>query len=170
MRKRVGSFTILALLSAALSAAPALAEDFKARLKGYQEVPAISTAASGEFKAKLDHSGTAITYELTYSGLAGGVRQSHIHFGQRSVNGGIVIFLCQTATNPDPTGLAPTCPQEGTVTGVLTVANMTAAAAGQGIAVGEFAELIEAMRAGVTYANVHSSVWPAGEIRGQIKK
>jgi hypothetical protein len=40
--------------------------------------------------------------------------------------------------------------------------------AGQGIAAGEFAELLAAMRAGVTYVNVHSTLYPGGEIRAQI--
>ena len=40
--------------------------------------------------------------------------------------------------------------------------------AGQLIAAGEFEELVKAIHAGVTYANVHSSVLPLGEIRGQI--
>ena len=74
-------------------------------------------------------------------------------------------------TNVDPTGLAPTCPQSGTVTGTITAANVIAPMTPQGIAAGEFAELVEAMRAGVTYANVHSlPQFPGGEIRGQIRK
>ena len=40
--------------------------------------------------------------------------------------------------------------------------------AAQGIAAGELGELSRAMRAGVTYANVHTATYPAGEIRGQI--
>jgi hypothetical protein len=40
---------------------------------------------------------------------------------------------------------------------------------GQGVAAGEFAEVLAAIRKGVTYANVHSSRNPGGEIRGQIK-
>ena len=38
----------------------------------------------------------------------------------------------------------------------------------QGIEAGSFAELVRAMRAGATYANVHSEHFPSGEIRGQI--
>ena len=38
----------------------------------------------------------------------------------------------------------------------------------QGIAAGEFDELVRAMRAGVTYANIHTTAHPGGEIRGQI--
>jgi hypothetical protein len=171
MRKTLRATTVPAALFALLSAATAFAADknFKADLEGFQEVPVVSSVASGEFRANLSNDETTISYVLTYSGLEGSVRQSHIHFGQHSVNGSIVVFLCQTVTNPDPTGLAPTCPQEGTVSGLLTVSNMTSLASGQGIAAGDFEEFIQALRGGVTYANVHSSMWPGGEIRGQIK-
>ena len=40
--------------------------------------------------------------------------------------------------------------------------------AGQGIAAGEWEEFLDALRAGVTYANVHSTARPAGEIRAQL--
>jgi len=50
----------------------------------------------------------------------------------------------------------------------LTAANVIGPA-GQGVAAGEFAELLRAMRQGLTYANVHSSLATGGEIRGQIQ-
>jgi predicted double-glycine peptidase len=160
---------------AVLVGGPAVAAEkmFSGTLSGYQETPStLSTPATGTFKSKLSKDESTLTYELTYSALTGTVLQSHIHFGQRALSGNIVVFLCQTTTNPDPTGLAPTCPQDtsaGPVTGSLTAANMVGNAAGQGIAAGEFAELIQALRAGVTYANVHSSAFPSGEIRAQLK-
>lgn len=149
-----------------------------ADLKGFQEVPAVSTVATGQFRATIINQ-TTIAYELTYSGLEGTITQSHIHFGQRHTSGGISLWLCQTTTNPDPTKLAPTCPQEAkagtTVKGMLTAANLVGPTA-QGIAGSatggtpdEFAEIIKAIRAGSTYANVHSSKVASGEIRGQIK-
>lgn len=147
---------------------------FRAALQGFEEVPATSTRARGRFRLEISEDGTSMTYTLRYSDLEGQIRQAHIHFAQEGVNGGIVVFLCQTSFNPDPTGHAPTCPQSGTVTGTLTAANMTATAAVQGIAPGEFAELVRAIRAGVTYANVHSAGtgvpanFAGGEIRGQI--
>jgi len=170
-------FTTVSLAAlASLSAGPASAHDrnIKGDLIGYQEVPAVSTEASGQFEARISQDGSTISYELTYQGLEGDVRQAHIHFGQVGVNGSIVVFLCQTTANPDPTGLARTCLQEGTVSGTLTVANMNpgptpANASAQGIAVGEFGELIQAIRAKVAYANVHSTKFPGGEIRAQLR-
>lgn len=164
----------LALMAGiALLSQPAAADGNRAqfvftRLVSYQEVPAVSSPASGHFRATIDDEAGTIAYQLSYSGLTGDVRQAHIHFGQHSVNGGVSVFLCQTAANPDPTGLAPQCPQSGTVSGLLQAANIVGPA-GQGIAAGEFAELIAAIRAGVAYVNVHTSTFGGGEIRGQLR-
>jgi hypothetical protein len=140
----------------------------RARLRGFEETPAVSSTASGEFHGKISKDETSVEYQLSYENLEADVRQAHIHFGQGGVAGGISVFLCQTATNPDPTGNAPICPQSGDVTGTFTAANVIGPA-GQGIAAGEFAELLRAIRKGVTYANVHTVKFPSGEIRGQIK-
>ena len=145
--------------------------DAKASLKGYMEVPAISSTATGRFRARIDEKAQTIHYELSYSGLESDVRQAHIHLGQKSVNGGIMVFLCQTTFNKDPTGLAPTCPQEGSVSGTLQAQNLTALATAQGIDPTEqtaFDEMVAAIRAGVAYANVHTANHTGGEIRGQL--
>ena len=126
MRHSVLAAAVFFTLSIFLCASPGIADDrnVNVELQGYQEVPAVSTGASGDFVARISKDGTQIEYELSYSRLEGDVLQAHIHFGQVGVNGGIVVFLCQTGSNPDPTGLAPTCLGEGTVSGTLTVANM----------------------------------------------
>lgn len=62
----------------------------------------------------------------------------------------------------------PACPAtEGTVTGTLTAASMVGG--GHEIVAGEFAELVDAIRAGATYANIHTQQLPGGEIRDQTK-
>src|SRR5688500_20208418 len=75
---------------------------------GYEENPDVSTVASGDFGARLSDDGTTIAYELSYDGLEGSVLQAHIHFGKPGVNGGISLWLCQTAASPGPTG-TPVC-------------------------------------------------------------
>lgn len=138
----------------------------RAALAGEQEVPALSTAAHGSFRAVVDTKANTITYRLTYDALEGTVQQSHVHFGQKSVSGGISFFLCSNLGNgPEGTQACPTPPAE--VTGVITP-DLVIGPTGQGIEAGAFAEIVAAIRDGTAYANVHSSKWPAGEIRGQL--
>ena len=132
---------------------------------GYAENPDVSTVASGSFDAKLSSDGSSLHYVLSYSGLEGTVLQAHVHFGKTAVNGGISYFLCSNLGN-GPAG-TPACPQEGTVEGDIEAAEVIGPTA-QGIEVGNLAEIVDAMRAGHAYANVHSSKWPGGEIRAQL--
>jgi hypothetical protein len=129
----------------------------------------VSSTGSGEFRARISRDGTSFEYELTYEDLEGDVTQAHIHLGQTGVNGGISVWLCGTATNPGPAG-TPSCggPRSGAVSRTVFAADLIGPS-GQGIDVGEFEELLKAMRKGVTYANVHSTRNPGGEIRGQIR-
>jgi hypothetical protein len=141
--------------------------ELREQLTGYEEVPAVSTAASGRFQARVHSGGEAITYRLRYRDLEGNVTQSHIHFGQRAVNGGISVFLCSNLGNgPAGTQLCPPAP--ATIEGTIGPRDVIGPA-GQGITATEFAELVRAIEAGATYVNVHSSLWPGGEIRAQLE-
>lgn len=135
---------------------------FKAdTLTGYQEIATISTTGTGTFEAQLQ--GDTITYTLTYSDLEGGTAPlfAHIHLGARSTNGGVIAFLCGG-------GSKPACPASpATVTGTITVADIIGPNA-QGIEPGSFDEAVRALRAGAVYANVHTTRWSGGEIRGQV--
>jgi len=147
-----------------------------AELIPINEVPSISSAAHGRFKATIDRENQTISYELSYEGLEDVALQAHIHLGQRHTTGGVSVFLCGNpptvppATFPQP----PACPPSpATITGTLTAANIVGPAA-QGIApsqggVNEFDELVDAILSGDTYANVHSVKFPGGEIRGQVR-
>ena len=136
----------------------------RATLKGFNETPANSTPASGSFRATLNDD--SITFELTYSGLVADSLFAHIHLGQKNVAGGVMIFFCD---NSNPPHSPRTCPaRSGTVTGTVTAADVIGPNA-QGIAPGEFSKVLEAIHSGVTYVNVHSTKFPAGEIRGQVR-
>lgn len=164
--------SIFFLVTAGLlvTATVAKAEQIGALLTGYEESPAVSTTGRGEFTATITPDGEVIFYTEAFSGRQGTVTQSHIHVGQLGVNGSVVIFLCQTAGRPDPTGLAPQCPQEGTVSGTITAANVIAGdTVSQQLAAGDLVAVLTAIRAGAAYANVHTTPSPGGEIRGQIR-
>jgi hypothetical protein len=150
----------------AATAGGAGAARFVAHLDGYQETPSVSTRAHGTFTARLAPNGRSISWTLSYRRMEGRAVAAHIHFAQRHVAGGISVFLCSNtdaSVNPHQE-----CPERrGTISGTIRRADVVGPA-GQGIEPGRFAELLRAMRAGATYANVHSTRWPAGEIRGQI--
>jgi hypothetical protein len=140
---------------------------FRASLDSYQEVPSVSSpGARGSFRA--ERKGDRVAYELRYTGLEGDVLFAHIHLGQRAANGGVSVFLCSNA--PDAPEAVPDCPPPpARVRGSFGAGDVVGPQA-QGIAPGELEELVRAMRAGVTYANVHTSVLPAGNVRGQIRR
>ena len=133
-----------------------------ARLRSVQEVPAITSPATGRFSGVFDEQAGSISYELSYSGLEGDVRQGHIHIGQRGVNGGIMVWLCQTSFYVDPSGLAPTVSAIGYGQRRDTGRQRGRSLPARASTLMEFADFVAAIRAGVAYVNVHSSKFPDG--------
>ncbi len=175
---------IKAVLVAALlvfSTSYAYAEEFVARLNGFQEIGALAgptvairSNGSGTLHLDLDRTAGTATFTLTYSDvgttapLTGTVTQAHIHFGQRHVAGGVMVFFCSNlGTGPAGT---PTCPvNSGTVSGTFTSASVVAIA-GQNVKAGDFDALVDALTSNSAYANIHTTALIAGEIRGQIRR
>lgn len=166
----VAPVCLLALAAAVVQTGEAQAIKLKATLTGVQEVPSVLTAGTGEFSATIDPTGTSMTFRVTYSGLEADVTQSHIHFGQPAVNGGIMIFFCTNLTPPTGVPRPQPCPlRAGTVEGTVTAADVIGPL-GQGINPLNFANVVSAIQTGRTYANVHSTRSPGGEIRGLVKR
>jgi hypothetical protein len=162
----VGAMSLLGAVGVAVATD---GRDIRERLSGYEEVPTLSTPANGEFRATVNGFSDTIEYRLSYRGFESDVTQAHIHFGARHTNGGVSVWLCgnpsPTITPPEGT---PPCPlREGTVSGELGPDDVVGPS-GQGIGAREFDELVDAIRAGVTYANVHSVNRGPGEIRAQL--
>ena len=168
------SMTILALAGlagVAVSVGSATAHDknrpevLRAFLVGANETPAVLTRATGRFRAVIDEDSQLITYTLTYQGLEGGnTLFAHIHLGERHTAGGVMVFLCGGGSKPTP------CPgPSGEVTGSLMPSDVLALATQQ-VPAGSFEELLTALRSGLGYVNVHTTVSPGGEIRGQISR
>ena len=111
----------------ALAAGTAVAETVNVQLRGFEEVPVNTTDATGSLRLFInDRAGRSSTSSPTKT-CTGTVTQAHIHVGQAGVNGGISLWLCQTSINVAPPAVAavtPTCPQAGTVTGLLSAASV----------------------------------------------
>jgi CHRD domain len=155
-------------------------QEYSARLDGFHELGGLSdqtgansgailTKGRGEFKLHLDKSNRTATYQLTYSDLTSAAVMAHIHFGKEHVPGDIMIWLCQTTTDPGPAG-TPTCPESGgTVTGTITASSVQAIPS-QNVTAGDFDALVAALESNTAYANIHSVNFPTGELRGQVRK
>jgi hypothetical protein len=172
MRKLAVAFLVVVVALSAAVGVQAFTDHGKHKIKagplsGYNETPlALSSPGTGKFSARIDDQAQTISYTLTYSGLPTAAQQAHIHFGTRAQSGGISAFLCTNLGN-GPAG-TQACPATGgTITGTITPAQIIGPA-NQGIAAGEFNELVQAIRAGVAYVNVHTAQYPGGEIRAQL--
>jgi hypothetical protein len=162
----LAAFVVLGLTVSVASADESITK-VAAKLTGFEQVPPVLTNGTGSFTATVR--GESIEYKLTYSGLTTATTQAHIHFGQRAVNGGIFLWLCGSAAAPGPAG-TPTCPATGgTVTRTVSGADIIAPKPDQGLDAGNFAGALHIIRSGVAYVNVHTTRFPAGEIRGQVR-
>ena len=140
--------------------------DFRAELRGRNEVPLTLSAAGGALSLTVNDDDTSVHFVLEYSGLQTPVSAAHIHVAQPNANGGVTVFFCGTVPAGFPTRTA--CPANGTVSGDFTAADVIGLTSQQ-LEVNNLAKLLAAIRAGKTYANVHTSTSPGGEIRGQIR-
>jgi hypothetical protein len=141
------------------------AEEFHTSLTGFKVVPAILTDATGKVTLKLDKNAQSISYTLNYSGLTATPTQAHLHFGKEHVAGGVIAFLCSNFGAPPGT---PACPASGTVSGLITAVSVLAIPS-QNVAAGNFDGLVRAMRSSTVYADVATTNFPAGEIRGEVR-
>ena len=144
--------------------AQAATEVFSAKLLGDNEVPPINSAGTATFQMQIDTATNVITFTLTFSGLSGAPAVAHLHFAPTNVAGGVMIFLCGG-------GGQPSCPTatSGTISGTITTTNVVGPTT-QGIAPGDLTSALEAVREGLSYANMHTANFPAGEIRGQVRR
>lgn len=160
----LGAIVAIAATIGVFATRSAGAEDGGTALRSYNEVPSISVpSAFGEVRLRIDDSSQTILFLVNWSGLTGPPSAAHIHLGQPGVNGGVSAFFCGGSTKP-------TCPQSTSaqITGTIVPADVIGPT-GQGIGPGEWGELVTAIRAGFTYANAHTALYPGGEIRGQLQ-
>ena len=140
--KYSNGMAILAFAATAAMGASAFAETitFKSTLKGADEVPATTSAATGAGEFTYDNATKKLSYKITHTGLSGPATAAHIHGpAEAGKNAGVAVPFEKAAS-----------PIEGSAT--LTDA--------------QAADLV----AGKMYVNVHTDANKSGEIRGQITK
>jgi hypothetical protein len=142
------------------------------RLSGAEEVPQRNTSATGQARFHVAADGRVVAYELFVENIDN-VFQAHIHLAPAGQNGGIVVWLYpSTAPTPGPLGAGRI---RGRIAqGTITEENLVGALTGNPLSA-----LIDAVRSGNAYVNVHTNDgvppadtgpgdFPGGEIRGQI--
>lgn len=133
---------------------------FKTHLTGAQEAPnPVETRAQGQAIFRLSEDGTSLDYKLIVANIQN-VTQAHIHLGERGVAGGVVVWLYPSAP---PAVLIPGRSQGVLGEGTITAANFVGSLTGD-----PFSDLVDNIRNGNAYVNVHTTQKGGGEIRGQL--
>jgi len=136
----------------------------RAKLSGFQEAaptPKLTTG-SGDFRGTIAPDDRSLTFTLRWSNLTGAPLVAHFHFAQRGVSGAVVVNICGTPGKPACGGAT------GSITGTAVASDVQSVPA-QGFVAGDFAGFLRTIRNGVSYVNIHTATFPAGEIRGQVR-
>jgi len=123
---------------------------WSALLEGAQEVPAVTTTATGTGVGTYDDVSNLLTWDIDYTGLLSNLRMAHFHEAPRGSNGPVRVWITPVGVNPvnPPSG----GPSSGEFIGSATLTESQEA----GFLAGNF------------YINIHSIGFPGGELRGQV--
>lgn len=144
---------------AAEQASEMAVQSFRAHLSGAEEVPAVETRATGQAVFRLSKDGTELSYRLMVANIED-VMMAHIHLAPAGENGPVVVWLYPDGPPPQLI--------EGRFSGVLATGTITEADLVGLLSDGTMEDLVEELRSGGAYVNVHTEANPGGEIRGQI--
>jgi hypothetical protein len=151
------TFVALAMLA---STAAAGEEEFRADLSGADQVPPVTSSASGHAEFRVSEDALSIDYDLHVANIEN-VTMAHIHLAPAGQSGPVVAWLYPPGPPPEP---IPGRSDGRLATGTITADELRGPLEGQPLD-----ELVEAIRRGEAYVNVHTQAHPPGEIRGQIR-
>ena len=156
----VASLLILGVATAGLlnSASAQQQQKFSAKLSGSNEVPPVNTAGSGVADFQLSADGKSLDYQVNLTKM-NSVMAVHIHSGKQGQTGDPVAGLFNPSMSGPPTGL---------VNGQLTKGSITSTDLVGSLAGKQISDLVNLIKSGSAYVNVHTSNNQNGEIRGQI--
>jgi hypothetical protein len=159
-RTLIPAALLFLLLTGTVAAQP---RNYRAHLSGGEEVPPVAVRSQGQAVFQLNKDGTELSYRLIVANISG-ITQAHIHCGVEGANGPVVAFLF----NLVPAGVTMNgVLQTGVVTDADVIARPDDTACPGGVA--NFDEMMARIESGTAYVNVHTTTFPAGQIRGQIR-
>jgi hypothetical protein len=158
-RLMVFGLTAVLMVGGATVVVASQQRNFHGHLSAAQEVPTNDSRAQGQAIFRLSEDGTELHYRLIVANLDN-VTQAHIHLAAAGANGPVVVWLYPAAP---PAQLI-----EGTTNGNLAMGTITAANLVGPLVGGSLDDLVEHIRNGNAYVNVHTSQFPPGEIRAQL--
>jgi CHRD domain len=121
----------------------AQSQTFSAKLTGNDETPPVSTAATGTAHFQLSSDGKQLNYDLSATNLKG-FMMAHIHQGKTGASGQPVVELSMGK-------------------GTITSSDLKGPLTGK-----QISDLVNMIKSGGAYVNVHTQQNQMGEIRGQI--
>ncbi len=139
------------------TASQAVAQEIRmaATLSGGEETPGLLTGAVGTADVIVDPQRRSVTVNLNLFNLPTGSTAGHIHVGPKGVAGPIILDFGFPAGR---TG-------DLTITFTLTGRDFRPR---PDIGIHTMDDAIQAIVGGNTYVNVHTTGFPAGEVRGQV--
>lgn len=148
---------LFVMLAAFVTASTGFAAEtsFKAKLSPKNEVPSHKTKASGKAEFKLSKDGKNLTYKLQVKHIVD-ASAAHIHMGKAGTNGPPLVGLFSGEKKGKFSGTL----SEGTITDQDLMGDLKGKS---------LDDLVQIIKAGEAYVNVHTDAFPDGEIRGQIK-
>jgi hypothetical protein len=165
MHRHAGSLGLAVVLVLGLSSmgcnnATEGKEFFQADLAGSNEVPPRDTGATGACGFVV--TGNRVNFSIYTRGLSAPVVGAHIHLAPAGTNGPVrVPFI-----GPNLAGTNTVTPFAAPDNGILIENSFGASDVTGGLSLDD---VLNAMRSGGAYCNIHTTAFPGGEVRGQIR-
>jgi CHRD domain-containing protein len=150
--------TIVISMASILPTTALAQQSFTAKLSGSNEVPPVTTPGSGIATFHLNADGKLLDYQVNLTKMDN-VMAAHIHSGKQGVNGQPVAGLF----NPSMSG-----PPTGAVNGILKKGTLSSSDLSGSLAGKQISDLVNMIKSGGAYVNIHTTKHQNGEIRGQI--
>jgi CHRD domain len=131
---------------------------FAAALLGSNEVPQVNIEGLGVANFQLSADGKSLDYQINVTNM-NNVMGAHIHSGKQGENGPVVADLFNTNMSRPPAGI---------VNGQLSNGTITSADLNGPLAGKQISDLVNLIKIGGAYVDIHTTQNQNGEVRGQI--